>query len=106
MKPRTEVLSFQELSATLAVDQEREHLLQQLQSLLTRAQSHEPAARYDEALQDLDVLLAHAREGRATAFEAAALHHRGRVLRIKGELAPPRNPSGRRRTCLLRFKTL
>ena len=60
---------------------------EQLQSLLARAQSHEPAARYHEALQDLDALLAQAREGGATAFEAAALHHRGRVLRIKGELA-------------------
>lgn len=58
-----------------------------LQSLLTRAQALEPAARYDAALGDLDMVLSRARAEGATAFEAAALHHRGRVLSIKGELA-------------------
>lgn len=37
MKPRSEVLSFQELSATLAVDQETEHLLRLIMENATQA---------------------------------------------------------------------
>ena len=57
-----------------------------LQTLLSRAQAHEPAARYDEALQDLQTVLARARQEGLASFEAAALHHSARILRIKGEL--------------------
>ena len=58
-----------------------------LETLLSRARALEPAAQYDEALQDLDAVLSRARAEGSRSFEAAALHHRGRILRIRGELA-------------------
>lgn len=54
--------------------------------LLSRAQELEPGARYDEALQDLETVISEARQAGLSPFEAAALLHRGRLLRIKGQL--------------------
>lgn len=59
---------------------------EELQGLLDRARSLEPQADYDAALRDLDAVVAAARAEGLTSFEAAALQHKARLLRIKSEL--------------------
>ena len=58
-----------------------------LRLFIGRAQTLEPLARYDEAIEDLDVVLKGAQELGIVSLQALSLHQMAKILRIKGEPA-------------------
>ncbi len=59
--------------------------LMALRLFIGRAQTLEPLTRYDEAIEDLDVVLKGAIELGIVDLQALALHQTAKILRIKGE---------------------